>query len=289
LDGFHPLARLYPETPWGRPSSPITISATPNGTPIAFIARHGSSHEYNPTEVNSRANIAALKHLGVKAIVAFSAVGSLREEIRPRDVVVPDQIIDRTRGLRNGTFFEGGIVGHAMFADPFDAQLISIVGRCESALQGDDIKMHLPPGQGGEKKFLTLGCMEGPPFSTRAESHLYRSWGGDIINMSAIPEAKLAREVGIAYCMVCMATDYDCWREGEEEVSVERVMGHVKANTSNAIRLTRTLLVEIEKELTHHALAKNLEGTMKFACVTPAGARDPKALERLEYVLPGYY
>lgn len=175
---------------------------TSDGTPVAFLARHGLHHQISPSEVNNRANIAALRKIGVRTIIAFSAVGSLREEIRPRDFVVPDQIIDRTKGIRASTYFEGGIVGHVPFADPFDGKVREIIKTCEGVLEGGARLF----GEG------LLICMEGPQFSTRAESNLYRSWGGDIINMSALPESKLAREAEIAYAMICMATDYDCWR-----------------------------------------------------------------------------
>ena len=171
---------MNPITPWGPPSSPITIARSPKGTPVAFLARHGRGHIYSPSEVPSRANIAALKHIGVNAIVAFSAVGSLQHHLRPRDFFVPNQIIDRTRGLRPGTFFEKGLVGHAMFADPFDTEIEKIVAKCGSALQGGS-KLHTRESHGG--KDVTLICMEGPAFSTRSESNMYRSLGGSVINM----------------------------------------------------------------------------------------------------------
>jgi 5'-methylthioadenosine phosphorylase len=180
LGAFQPVAELNPETPWGYPSSPITVARSPEGTPVAFLARHGRGHIYLPTEVPSRANIAALKHIGVKAIVAFSAVGSLQEHIRPRDFLVPNQIVDRTRGLRHGTFFEKGLVGHAMFADPFDVKLEKYVITAAGALERGS-KLHSRETNGG--KDVVLVCMEGPPFSTRAESHMYRSLGGHVINM----------------------------------------------------------------------------------------------------------
>lgn len=180
LRDFTYVAEVNPHTPWGYPSSPITIARSPKGTPVAFLARHGRGHIYSPSEVPSRANIAALKHIGVNAIIAFSAVGSLQDHIRPRDFLVPNQIIDRTRGIRPGTFFEKGLVGHAMFADPFDEQLEKIVCNSASALQAGS-KLHSRNTEGG--KDVTLVCMEGPCFSTRAESHLYRSFGGSVINM----------------------------------------------------------------------------------------------------------
>jgi len=182
LRDFTYVAELNPETPWGYPSSPITIARSPKGTPVAFLARHGRGHVFPPTEVPSRANIAALKHIGVNAIIAFSAVGSLQEHIRPRDFLVPNQIIDRTRGLRPGTFFEKGLVGHAMFADPFDVTMEKKVIKASSALQGGS-ELHSRETNGG--KDVVLVCMEGPCFSTRAESNMYRGFGGHVINMYA--------------------------------------------------------------------------------------------------------
>lgn len=193
-----PSARPLTPQPWGKPSSPISISKLPNGAEIAFISRHGAHHTITPSEVNGRANIAALKHIGVQAIVAFSAVGSLREEIAPGHFVIPDQIIDRTKGIRADTFFRGeGVVVHSMFGDPFSGKLNSfVVPRVQKILaglaaanhEGDAVALHAGK---------TVVCMEGPAFSTRAESLMYRQWGGDIINMSVIPEAKLAREAEI--------------------------------------------------------------------------------------------
>jgi 5'-methylthioadenosine phosphorylase len=181
LRDFTYIAELNPLTPWGYPSSPITIARSPKGTPVAFLARHGRGHIYPPSEVPSRANIAALKHIGVNAIVAFSAVGSLQNHVRPRDFLVPNQIVDRTRGLRPSTFFEKGLVGHAMFADPFDVQLEKIIVEKSASALSDGSVLHSRNTHGG--KDVTLICMEGPCFSTRAESHFYRNMGGSVINM----------------------------------------------------------------------------------------------------------
>lgn len=203
--------------PWGHPSSPITIALLPSGVKVAFLARHGTAHSITPSEVPGLANIAALKSLGVRAIVAFSAVGSLREEIAPGDFVIPTSIIDRTKGIRESTYFSGtGIVAHAMFGDAFDNPLLDFIGPLvrnvlSSQPEGEQVKLH-------EGK--TVVCMEGPQFSTRAESEMYRMWGGDIINMSVLPEAKLAREAEISYALICTSTDYDCWRVSEEPVTV---------------------------------------------------------------------
>jgi len=282
LDHLEVVDELYPETPWGCPSDEIVIARTPHGHNIAFLARHGRGHTINPTEVPARANIAALKHIGVEAILAFSSVGSLREEIKPRDFVLPDQIIDRTKGIRPSTFFEDGVVAHAMFADPFFKGIADIVFAQKDSLEGDGVKLH---------RGKTLVCMEGPQFSTRAESHMYRSWGADLINMSVLPEAKLAREAEIAYQMVCMSTDYDCWREGEEgeAVSVEAVIANLESNTNNAKRLLLAVIPELEKALYEGALAKSIKGSMRFSCITGAAKRNPEIVKKLEYILPGYY
>jgi len=287
LPGFTLAATLNVDTPWGAPSSPISIlhhpsPTTGNNIPIAFLSRHGLHHELAPHEVKNQANMAALRHLGVRTIIAFSAVGSLQEDIRPRDFVVPDQIIDRTKGIRPFTFFEGGMVGHVGFGDPFDTRLATIVRKCGHSLEGDGVRLH---DEG------LLICMEGPQFSTRAESNLYRSWGGSVINMSALPEAKLAREAEMAYQMICMATDYDCWRGGpDEDVNVEMVMAHMKANAENAHRFVGAVLDELSRE--EHAelvLAKHLDGQMKFAgAMTHKQARG--AVEtKLQWLFPGYF
>jgi 5'-methylthioadenosine phosphorylase len=219
----------------------------------------------------------------VRTIIAFSAVGSLQEEVRPRDFVIPDQIIDRTKGIRPFTFFEGGMVGHVGFGDPFDKKLSKIVSQCGHALEGDGVTLH-------DKG--TLICMEGPQFSTRAESNLYRAWGGSVINMSALPEAKLAREAEIGYQMICMATDYDCWRgDGSEDVNVEMVMAHMKANAENARRFVGAVLNELSKEEhEEQVLAKHLDGQMRFAgAMTKKEGRGQEAEKKLQWLFPGYF
>lgn len=288
LPGFSLAATLDVDTPWGKPSSPISILQHPSPTtgkptPIAFLSRHGLHHELAPHEVKNRANIAALRHIGVRTIIAFSAVGSLQEEVRPRDFVVPDQIIDRTKGIRPFTFFEGGMVGHVGFGDPFDKGLSEIVRKCGHSLEGEGVTLH-------DKG--TVICMEGPQFSTRAESNLYRAWGGTVINMSALPEAKLAREAEIGYQMICMATDYDCWRgDGSEDVNVEMVMAHMKANAENARRYVGAVLNELSKEEhEQQVLAKHLDGQMRFAgAMTKKEARGKEAEKKLQWLFPGYF
>ncbi|KAF3904000.1 hypothetical protein AA313_de0202924 [Arthrobotrys entomopaga] len=280
LEGFKSVASLNVSTPWGATSSPIIILETPSKKPVAFIARHGVDHQYTPSEVPARANIAALRSIGVRTIVAFSAVGSLREDIPPRDFVIPSQIIDRTKGIRPSTFFEGGIVAHVGFSDPFDEKLGKIVKGCEWAL-ADKAFIH-------EGK--TLVCMEGPQFSTRAESKMYRAWGGDIINMSAIPESKLAREAEIHYAMICMATDYDCFRDNAPPVNVAEVMGHMKANALNAQHLVGALLEELVKEEHSDLLSGTaLNESSKWAICTAPHAISNEAKTKLRFLFPDYF
>lgn len=245
---------------------------------VAFLARHGRGHYLTPSEVPSRANIAALKSIGVQAILAFSAVGSLREELKPRDFVLPSQIIDRTKGIRPSTFFEDGLVAHAMFADPFSDVLEQVIWEQRGVIEGGEFHRQ-----------KTLICMEGPQFSTRAESHMYRSFGGDLINMSALPEAKLAREAEIAYQMICMSTDYDCWKEHEEAVTVEAVVANLKANTGNAQRLLSAILPGVHAVVENGKALEGLKGSMRFACMTAPEKRSKEAVGKLEYLLPGYY
>lgn len=281
LDGYTPVAALTPTTPWGAPSSPILILEHA-GVPIAFLARHGLYHQLAPHEVPARANIAALRSIGVRTIIAFSAVGSLREEIKPMDFVIPDQIIDRTKGIRPFTFFEGGVVGHVGFADPFDAGLAGVVARCAAAMKGEGVTMH----EGG-----TIICMEGPQFSTRAESNMYRTWGGSVINMSALPEAKLAREAELAYQMICMATDYDCWHT-TEDVDVAMVMKYMEANSQNAKHLVAAVLDELcKQDNSDMVLAKKWEGSAQGAVkfMTKPEGRDPEAMKRVEFLFPGFW
>ncbi|KAJ3129492.1 hypothetical protein HK098_001259 [Nowakowskiella sp. JEL0407] len=280
LDNLTVLGEVYPETPWGFPSDKIIISVTPTNHKIAFLARHGRGHFLNPTEVPVRANIAALKRIGVQVILAFSAVGSLREEIAPRDFALPSQIIDRTKGIRPSTFFEGGLTGHVMFADPFDKDVADLIWEQRGVLKSSTFH-----------RDKTLVCMEGPQFSTRAESHMYRSWGGDLINMSVLPESKLAREAEIAYQMICMSTDYDCWKVEEEAVSVEAVIANLGANSDNAKALVLAIIPELEKALDEGKLksAQALQGANKWAVITSKEKRNPETVKKLDYILPGYF
>lgn len=232
IDNVKVIEEFYPETPFGYPSDKIVI-ADLDGTAVAFLPRHGKGHRFLPTEVPVKANIYALKMLEVECIIAISAVGSLQEEIKPRDFVIPNQIIDRTK-QRDLSFFGKGIVGHVSLADPFSKILSDYL--YETVKKQNTVDVH---------KDITYLCMEGPLFSTKAESHLYRTWGCGIIGMTAIPEAKLAREAEIPYAMIAMSTDYDCWNEEEENVTVEMVMEHMMTN----VKQVKSMLVEIVKDI----------------------------------------
>ncbi|MBT9148932.1 MAG: S-methyl-5'-thioadenosine phosphorylase [Dehalococcoidia bacterium] len=220
IEGLSDIEEVRVKTPFGDPSDSIVVGIL-EGTGIAFLPRHGRGHRINPTELPSRANIYALKSLGVEWIISINSAGSLKEELAPRHLVIPDQIIDRTRG-RVSSFFGDGLVVHIPFADPFCPLLSEILHR---AAQDAGATVH----KGG-----TFIAMEGPQFSTRAESRLYRSWGGSIIGMTVLPEAKLAREAEICYASVACVTDYDCWHDEKEPVTAEIILAVLAENISTA-------------------------------------------------------
>ena len=234
IEGLTDVEEVRVKTPFGDPSDAIVVGSL-GGVRVAFLPRHGRGHRILPTEIPSRANIWALKSLGVERIIAVSAVGSLKENMPPLDLVVPDQIIDRTRSRAN-SFFGGGIVVHVTFADPFCPVLSQALYQ---ACQGEGVAVH----KGG-----TLVVMEGPLFSTRAESFLYRSWGADIIGMTALPEAKLAREAEICYSTLASVTDYDCWHEVHASVSIEMVISNLKKNVERAKSVLRKLVTAVPGE-----------------------------------------
>ena len=236
IEGLAEREEITVSTPFGDPSGPV-VAGLLDRTPVAFLPRHGVGHRLSPTEVPARANIYALKMLGVQRIVSVSAVGSLSLEIRPRDVVVPDQIIDRTKA-RPSTFFEDGIVVHVGFADPFCPDLSGrLAGAARAVLPAENVH-----SEG------TYVAMEGPQFSTRAESRLYRSWGATVIGMTALPEAKLAREAEMCYATLAFATDYDVWHESEEDVTVEIVIANLLSNVTAAKRMIHGLVGRIRPE-----------------------------------------
>ncbi len=229
MEGMTEVEEVMIHTPFGDPSDSITIGKVA-GVPMAFLPRHGRGHRISPSEIPARANIWALKSLGVEWVISVSAVGSLREDVAPRDLLVPDQLFDRTKSRVN-SFFEGGIVVHCTFAEPFCPTLSKLV--LDSARELGDLQVHA----GG-----TYVCMEGPLFSTKAESNVYRKLGMDIIGMTALPEAKLAREAELCYATIACVTDYDCWRESDEEsVTVEMVIGNLSANVANAQRILQSI------------------------------------------------
>ena len=271
VEGVKVLTEVRPDTPWGPPSDTIAVCDV-GGIPVAFLPRHGKGHRILPTEVNSHANIAALKSVGVRQIVAFSAVGSLREEIAPLDFVVPDQLIDRTR-VRKNSYFGDGVVAHVGFAEPFCPRLRQLL---LGDVQAAGVKVHAK---------ATLVCMEGPAFSTKAESHLYRSWGGSCINMSALPEAKLAREAELCYAMICMSTDYDCWREATEHVSTEMIFQNLARNAANAARVIRGF----PRTVAAGQRSCGCGAAARHGIITAPEHRNPEAACRLKYILPDLF
>jgi len=228
MEGMTDIEQVKLSTPFGEPSEAVTLGNL-EGIGIAFLPRHGKGHRISPGELPARANIYALKSLGVERIISVSAVGSLKEEIRPLDLVIPDQLIDRTKG-RASTFFSNGIVGHVAFAQPFCPVLSQAL--FEAAIQAG-AKVH----QGG-----TYLAMEGPQFSTRAESQLYRSWGADIIGMTALPEAKLAREAEICYATLAFVSDYDCWHPDYDSVNTEMILINMLKGVDAAKRIIKLTL-----------------------------------------------
>jgi 5'-methylthioadenosine phosphorylase len=220
MPGFTAQEEANIDTPFGRPSDNYVLGELA-GRKVAFLARHGRGHRISPSELNFRANIYGMKSLGVQRIISLSAVGSLKEEHRPQDFVLPDQFFDRTRG-RVSTFFGEGLVAHISFADPICPELAKVVG---SACRAAGVNVH----EGG-----TYLCMEGPAFSTKAESNVYRSWGMDVIGMTNLQEAKLAREAEICYVTVAMVTDYDCWHPEHDAVTVDQIIANLVKNASNA-------------------------------------------------------
>ena len=225
MEGLKKIREVEIKTPFGRPSEKF-VRGILEGTEFVFVSRHGKGHRWLPTEVNFRANIFAMKKLGVDRIISVSAVGSLREEIAPGDIVIPDQFIDRTT-LRPSTFFGKGIVAHVSLADPFCRDLAE---KLVTAATSEGGKVHTRG---------TYLCMEGPQFSTRAESQLYRSWGADVIGMTNLQEAKLAREAEICFGTLALATDYDCWNQAAGDVEIENVLAVLRQNVALAQRTIR--------------------------------------------------
>ena len=261
------------ETPFGKPSDAFIIGELEDVT-VAFLPRHGRGHKILPSELPFRANIYAMKLLGVDYILSVSAVGSLQEKYTPTDFVIPDQFFDRTRGrTEESTFFGDGIVGHITFAHPVCAELGDILEESCKTVEG--LKMH----RGG-----TYLCMEGPAFSTKAESFVYRQWGMDIIGMTNLQEAKLAREAEIAYATLALVTDYDCWHEGHDDVSVDMVIEYLNKNVRNA----QLVLKEAVKRVAAKQTPNPFEGATKNVIFTAPENWNLETAKKLEAIIGKY-
>jgi 5'-methylthioadenosine phosphorylase len=260
------------ETPFGSPSDAF-ILGTLEGVRVAFLPRHGRGHRFTPSELPFRANIYAMKLLGIERILSASAVGSLQEQYAPLDMVIPDQFFDRTRArAHESTFFGGGIVAHVTFAHPVCAEAGDVL---EAACGAADVKAH----RGG-----TYLCMEGPAFSTKAESNVYRSWGMDVIGMTNLQEAKLAREAEICYATLALVTDYDCWHEAHDAVSVETVIEYLNKNVRNAQLIMR----EAVKRLNDLPRGCDCQSALKNAIFTPPELWPEATTKRLEAIIRKY-
>jgi 5'-methylthioadenosine phosphorylase len=268
IEGLSNTKWVDVESPWGKPSDQF-LTGEFEGTKVVFLPRHGRGHKHSPTTLNYRANIDALKRLGVTDILSLSAVGSLKEELPPGHFVIVDQFIDRTFA-RAKSFFESGMVAHVSMAHP-------VCPRLGDALEASARELGLPVTRGGT--YLT---MEGPQFSTLAESNLYRSWGCSVIGMTNMPEAKLAREAEICYATVAMVTDYDCWHEDHEAVTVDQVVKVLFGNADKARSLVKSVLPKIGAG--RGPCPAGCDRALEYALITAPDARDPAALEKLDAV-----
>jgi 5'-methylthioadenosine phosphorylase len=269
MPGLTQVREQRVETPFGEPSDAFVLGEL-EGRKVAFLARHGRGHRLLPSELPFRANIYAMKKLGVERILSVSAVGSLKEEHKPTDFLIPDQFIDRTF-LRNATFFGEGIVGHVAFGDPVCATVArTITNACAS---------QTVVGKSGG----TYVCMEGPQFSTRAESNLYRSWGADVIGMTNLQEAKLAREAEICYATMAMVTDYDCWREGHDDVTVEQIVAVLNQNAANAARVVKAAVASMPRERSCACAS-----ALKYAILTNPSAIPADTKAKLDLLIGKY-
>jgi 5'-methylthioadenosine phosphorylase len=260
-------------TPFGDPSDNLIVGDL-SGTQVAFLARHGRHHHLTPSEVPYRANIYAMKQIGVEYLISASAVGSLQAEVKPLDLVLPDQFIDRTKS-RASTFFGEGIVGHIAFGHPVCHKLSSILAESIESLNLSDITLH----QGG-----TYVCMEGPAFSTKAESNMYRLLGGTIVGMTNLPEAKLAREAEIAYATLALATDYDCWHPDHDHVTVDLIIANLHKNADNAQRVIQ----ETVRRLGTNLFVSEAHSALKYAIITPMDRVPDLTKQKLELLLKKY-
>lgn len=270
MEGLTDVREISVETPFGKPSDNFIVGAL-EGVRVVFLARHGRGHRLTPTELPFRANIYAMKLLGVERIISASAVGSLQEQYKPMDIVIPDQFFDRTRG-RVSTFFGEGVVAHIAFAHPVcDALSATLADAGESA----GVKIH----RGG-----TYLCMEGPAFSTLAESRLYRSWGMDVIGMTNLQEAKLAREAEICYSTMALVTDYDCWHPDHDAVTVEMIIEYLNRNSANA----QTIIRNAVRRLAKAPRECKCGVALRHAILTQPGAIPLEAKKKLAAIIDKY-
>ncbi len=271
MDGLTNITEERVETPFGDPSE-VFVLGTLEGRKVAFLARHGKGHRILPSELNFKANIYAMKSLGVTSILSVSAVGSLKEEHKPTDFVIPDQFIDRTFD-RSATFFGNGVVGHVGFGDPVCPIVSEVFAKaCE--------EVGVVGKLGG-----TYICMEGPQFSTKAESRLYRSWGADVIGMTNLQEAKLAREAELSYATLAMVTDYDCWFEGHDAVTVEQVIAVMHQNSGNAQKVVKAAVRLMPSDLS----ASPAQTAAKFAIMTDRAAIPAETKAKLDLLYGKYW
>src|ERR1044072_1905426 len=273
MSEFTDTREVTVDTPFGKPSDTFIVGNL-SGVQVAFLPRHGRGHKFTPTEVPYRANIYALKMMGVEYILSVSAVGSLQEKNGPTDMVIPDQFFARTRArAQESTFFGEGIVGHIPFAHPVCDELGDILeASCKTI---EDLKVH----RGG-----TYLCMEGPAFSTKAESNVYRGWGMDIIGMTKLQEAKLAREAEIAYATLALVTDYDCWHEDHDSVTIDIVIGYLNKNVRNAQLILKEAVKRVDEKQTPNQFA----GATQNAIFTQPDHWNPETAKKLEAIIGKY-
>jgi len=269
MEGLKNIRTVSVKTPFGNPSDAMMVGEL-DGRTLAFLPRHGRGHRILPSQINYRANLYALKKVGVRWVLSISAVGSMKETIHPGDIVVVDQFYDHTR-FRPNTFFGDGVVGHIPFADPVCP---SLAGVAYAAAKKVVKRTH----RGG-----TYLCMEGPAFSTRAESRIYRKWGVDVIGMTNMPEAKLAREAELCYATLALATDYDCWHETEQDVSIEAILSIIRMNVENSKRIIR----EVARRLPGKESCGCGE-SLRFAIITDRKRIPPAARKRLSLLIGKY-
>jgi 5'-methylthioadenosine phosphorylase len=269
IEGMTDIREVNPETPFGKPSDAITIGKL-NGVGVAFLPRHGRGHTLLPSEVPSRANMLAFKNLGVESIISINSCGSFKQNIKPGDLLIPDQVIDRTRN-RVSTFFGNGIVAHVGFSQPFCPHLSNIIF---SAASDCEANVH----KGG-----TFIAMEGPAFSTKAESLLYKSWGADIVGMTVLPEAKLAREAEMCYASIALVTDYDCWMERSEPVTVDVILACMQNNVEMAKKIIKMVVGRIPAKRSCEC------GTALMGAIVTAPEKIPaETKEKLKLIIGKY-